>query len=301
MAKKGYNHNGRTHGTAVPIVSIGLWRSILLIGCVFVLALILAGICVGIVSGWFPKGSRDGMIASQITQNIVAFCGTALTVSVFLSRRPVAFLGLTGKVRLITLLNLLICFIIGMPFLNETVYLNANMQLPDWMASVGEWARDLEQRAAEDTGKLLSATSVGGLITGLLVVGLLTGFSEELFFRGTVQRTLSCNGVNPHVAVWLTACFFSLLHFQFFGFLPRLLLGAFFGYLFLWSGSIWVAAIAHALNNSIVVVEQWFVNRGAEFPGVESFGVQTSGFPWVACASLAVLLLFIFVQRRKGF
>jgi membrane protease YdiL (CAAX protease family) len=41
---------------------------------------------------------------------------------------------------------------------------------------------------------------------------------------------------------------------EFFGFLPRLLLGLFFGYFVAWSGSIWTGVWAHFINNSTIVI-----------------------------------------------
>ena len=79
----------------------------------------------------------------------------------------------------------------------------------------------------------------------------LTGIGEEMLFRGTIQRIFSEGKVNTHIAVWCSAFIFSALHFQLFGFIPRMLLGAFFGYLYVWSGSLWLPILAHALNNSL--------------------------------------------------
>ncbi|MDE6177435.1 MAG: CPBP family intramembrane metalloprotease, partial [Paramuribaculum sp.] len=95
------------------------------------------------------------------------------------------------------------------------------------------------------------------LIISVIIIGVLAGVSEELFFRGTLQRLLITRPMPPHIAIWLTAVIFSLVHFQFFGFVPRVLLGAFFGYLAWWSGSVWLPAIIHAVNNSVVVITEF--------------------------------------------
>lgn len=200
-----------------------------------------------------------------------------------------------------TVFNIVMCFILGMPFLNETVWLNSQLHLPSWLAAVEEWMRSLEAEAGKTVDVLLGVHSVGGLVVNILVIGVLTGFCEEIFFRGTLQRVLSSHGVSCHLAVWVAAFVFSLLHFQFFGFLPRLLLGAFFGYIFVWTGSIWACALAHAIFNSITVVQVWLVHRGVNAGVIEQFGVQTNGFPWIACVSLALVLTYILIQRRYSF
>jgi hypothetical protein len=58
---------------------------------------------------------------------------------------------------------------------------------------------------------------------------------------------------NIHVAIWISAFFFSAIHVQFFGFVPRMLLGALFGYLYYWSGNLWVPMFAHFVNNGFAV------------------------------------------------
>jgi hypothetical protein len=59
---------------------------------------------------------------------------------------------------------------------------------------------------------------------------------------------------NIHVAVAITAIFFALVHLQFFGILPRLILGLVLGYFFVWTGSIWVPVFFHFLNNASAVL-----------------------------------------------
>lgn len=294
---------GRTYSAASfpNDTNLGYFRSLLLMLCIFVLMMILAGICAGLAMGMFPADSRDGILAANVVQNVVAFFGSALMTSFFISSRPFAFLGCLGRLKPLTVFNILICFILGFPFLNEIVYLNAHMHLPQWLAGVEHWMRELENNAGAQVETLLNVHSVGALLVNILIIGVLTGFCEEIFFRGTLQRVLGSHGVNRHLAVWLAAFIFSLLHFQFFGFLPRLLLGAFFGYILLWTGSIWASATAHAIFNSITVVEVWLLHRGVNAKVVEEFGVQTNCFPWIACVSLALVLIYIFVQRRHGF
>ena len=65
------------------------------------------------------------------------------------------------------------------------------------------------------------------------------------------------------------------MHFQFYGFLPRLLLGAFFGYVVAWSGSLWIAIIVHALNNMMVVVSSWNARSLGVENQLEAIGIDS--------------------------
>ena len=180
---------------------------------------------------------------------------------------------------------------VAVPALNEVIHLNESIKFsPAVDALFSQW----EEQAQAMTDVMLSTDSVGGLIAGILIIGVLTGLGEEIFFRGALQPMLTGKGVSAAGAVWIAAIVFSIMHFQPYGFIPRMLLGAFFGYLYLWSGSIWLPATAHALNNSIVVLMRWLSKRGISAPWYEETGVA-DGFPAVALVSLAATSAVIFV------
>lgn len=194
--------------------------------------------------------------------------------------------------------GILLIYAVGQPFLNQVIWWNSQMHFPTAWQSIEHTMRQWEEQAMSRTDTLIAGTSVTTLLLNILVIGIITGMCEELVFRGTLQRILSSGPIGSHVAIWLAAVIFSLMHFQFFGFLPRVLLGAFFGYLFYWTGSIWMSAAAHAINNSLYVIVAWLINNGVHVAAIDSFGVTHQGFPAVACASLC-LVLFVFIGLRK--
>ncbi|MBD5232268.1 MAG: CPBP family intramembrane metalloprotease [Bacteroidales bacterium] len=282
----GYGFTGLTYG-----------RRLLLLACVFVLMMVVAGSAGSLASHCFKVGSRDYFIAVSVLQNLIGFCGTAFVCAIFLSTRPLALLGLNRLGTSRALLGIVLAFAVGLPFLNQVVWWNSQMHLPAFLGSLESQMRSWEDAALTTTNVILGGKSVGALVVNVLVVGVFTGFSEELCFRGTMQRVIASGGIGGHAAVWITAVIFSLLHFQFFGFLPRVLLGAFFGYLFLMTGSIYIAATAHALNNSLYVVVHWLELRGYSTGNFEHWGVTTHGFPAVACVSLCLLLCVVVGMR----
>ena len=91
----------------------------------------------------------------------------------------------------------------------------------------------------------MAGATVPSLIVSVLIVGVFAGFSEELFFRGAMQRIMMSTRLNLHVTIWVVAVIFSLFHFQFFGFMPRLLLGAYFGYLLVLRRSLLGSVFGH--------------------------------------------------------
>lgn len=99
------------------------------------------------------------------------------------------------------------------------------------------------------------------LFLNLLLLGVAAGVGEELLFRGVFQRLFAQLGGNVHLGIWASAILFSLIHLEMQGFLVRALWGGFFGYLLLWTGTIWVPIVAHIVNNSWQVVVQYVVTQ----------------------------------------
>jgi membrane protease YdiL (CAAX protease family) len=83
----------------------------------------------------------------------------------------------------------------------------------------------------------------------LLVVSLLAGFAEELFFRGFMQTRLSQRW-RPWTAIVVSALFFGIMHLDFVQSPLALCLGIWHGFVCQRSGSLWPAIVAHVANNA---------------------------------------------------
>ncbi len=153
--------------------------------------------------------------------------------------------------------------IIFMPVNSIFIEWNQNVHLPESLREIEQWARTYEDTLAEQTKALTKMDSLVDLVIGIVVIAILPGIGEEIVFRGLVQNELYRGTRNIHVSIWVAAFLFSAIHFQFFGFVPRLLLGALFGYLYYWSGNLTLAIIAHFVNNGVSVVAMYFYQQGA--------------------------------------
>lgn len=167
-----------------------------------------------------------------------------------------------------------------MPFSGWLQSVNENMHLPASLKGLEDFMKSMEESLAETTKFLTTFDSLWQLILALIVIAVIAGIGEELIFRGLIQRKLYLGLKNPHAAIWLAAIIFSAIHFQFYGFLPRLLLGALFGYFYYWTGNLWVPIAAHIFNNSLAVVMLYLVNKGVISPEIEK--MDTVPFPAVA-------------------
>lgn len=172
---------------------------------------------------------------------------------------------------------------------------NASLHLPEAMRGFEEWARAREDQAAELTKMMIEMNGVGELLVSLVVIALLPAVGEELVFRGLIQGKLYEATKNSHVSIWIAAVLFSAIHMQFFGFVPRLLLGALFGYLYYWSGSLTLAMLAHFVNNGFAVVGYYLYQQGEIEYNVEG----TEALPLSMVLSSALLSFGLLYYFRR--
>ncbi len=163
------------------------------------------------------------------------------------------YLSITKPKTLFVLFALLLIFL-SSPFISYLSVINESVVFPESLASIENYFRSKEIQAAAATEIMLTANTITDLFVNILIIGFLAAFSEEILFRGLLQKLLINKIKNVHVAIWLTAFIFSAFHLQFFGFIPRLFLGVFLGYAFYFSKSIWIPILMHFMNNTVAVV-----------------------------------------------
>ena len=210
---------------------------------------------------WFFLPNRDGLVGMkwlQLLQSVATFLLPALAGAYLWSNTPMQWLHLNKKPSWQEALAAVVVMLLAIPGINLLSAWNQQMVLPEWMSGIEQWMRMQEDAAAQLTEQLLRVDAVGGLLVNIGVMALLPAVGEELTFRGVVQGMFTRN---KHVAIWATAAIFSFVHMQFYGFLPRMLLGAMFGYMLWWTGSLWVPMLMHFVNNcAAVVVAFWAYN-----------------------------------------
>ena len=185
----------------------------------------------------------------------------------------------------------IITILVGMPLLEYIIQWNQSLVLPAGFEETEKWMRASETQLAELTKFLVNFQSPADFAIGLAVIAGLAALGEELFFRGVLQNLFERYIGNHHVAIWASAAIFSFIHFQFFGFFPRLLLGAFFGYLYVWNRNIWIPIIAHFFNNGWALTMQYLYQQKQIAVDPEKLGEITPW--WSVLISLALVVFYI--------
>ena len=236
----------------------------------------------------------------QVIQSFGLFIIPALLAGYLFERSSVRYLCI-GKpsrwpVYLVTL-GLMFAFL---PFINWMVSVNESMKLPGFLKGLEDWMKITEDAAAKLTVAFMKMPTFGGFLFNMVMIALLPAIGEEFMFRGLLQRLLKEWLGNLHVARFISAFLFSAMHMQFYGFFPRMLMGVIFGYLFYWTGSLWVPISAHFINNGAAVVFSYLCQRGMLTGDYENFGATENPF-LILLSGLAVpALLFIIYRIRPG-
>ncbi|HLT87689.1 MAG TPA: CPBP family intramembrane glutamic endopeptidase [Sphingobacterium sp.] len=173
---------------------------------------------------------------------------------------------------------------------------NANMRFPETWRDIEEWMRVKEDQMALLTESIVMTTAWDRLLLNIVVMAVLPGIGEELFFRGALQQIGTRIFKNEYIAIWIVALVFSTIHVQFYGFFPRLLLGVFFGYMVVWTRNIWTAVIAHFVNNSMVVILAfYYAAQGKSYAEL----MESDSYPiivYLGSLIFSIIIAFIFYQ-----
>lgn len=212
--------------------------------------------------------------------------------------KAVSYLKLNVKPTVLFIMAGIAVMLIAQPGLNWLGDFNKNIALPPSFDSLLQWIAAKESEAEVMSSTISHTTSVGVLLINLLLLAIMPGVCEELLFRGMIQPLFYDWLGRKHLAIWVSAFLFSAIHLQFFGFLPRLLLGAILGYLVMYSGSIWPAIVAHTFNNGLVTVVEYFKFNKQISSAVDTFGIGATA--WIGLLSLLLTLLFFpFIVKKK--
>ena len=230
----------------------------------------------------------------QLVQTVFTFVLPAFLLAHFVGQ-GVTYLKFTSVRSPFIWLSVILLMPLALPAVNWLKSLNDLVVLPHFMSGVELWMQQMEHQSEVLTDKFLSVSSYSGLALNLLVMAAIPALGEELFFRGILQTVLG-EKFNRHLAVWITAFIFSAIHLQFYGFLPRFLLGAALGYLFLFSGSIWASIVAHFINNALAVVLFFLTFNGYLTFDMDALGTQNTW--WLGFLSLTLVCLIFYRLNR---
>jgi membrane protease YdiL (CAAX protease family) len=234
----------------------------------------------------------------QTFSAIGTFVVPPLILAYLFSQKPSTYLALDKKPARFSYLIVFVIMVMATPFINYLGELNSNLHLPGFLKSVEDWIKASEELAAKITHAFLDNQSPGDVVINILMIALIPAIGEELLFRGIIQKFFHQWSKNAHVAVWVTAIFFSAFHMQFYGFLPRMVLGGMLGYMLVWSGSLWLPIVAHFINNAAAVLLLYMYQNGSISIDPDEIGA-TNGSGLVVISFLLTIVHMFYLKLKN--
>ncbi|MBA7518388.1 hypothetical protein ES705_10458 [subsurface metagenome] len=189
----------------------------------------------------------------QISQSFGLFLIPAILLNYILFHAGEDYMSTGNFPSLLLMLMVLLTLIFSVPIINFLIDWNSSLKLPEWINFLEDKLQQMEIERNQLTERMTDNMQTSDYFFNLLIIAIIPAIGEEFLFRGILQRIFSQWIKNIHIAIGLAAIIFSAFHLQFYGFLPRLVLGVYFGYLFYWSKNIWLAVWAHFLNNAFAI------------------------------------------------
>ncbi len=238
-----------------------------------------------LVGGNTEMENASAMLVFQVISSVLLYLVVPFIYVRFFNKPLLHKLSSNEKSPISAYLYAALVICLSMPVVFWMVKFNRLLELPAFMEGIENSMRLAESKAQSLTTMFVEAD---GWLIVLALIGLvlIPGIGEEYLFRGVIQGKFLQSGASVHVSIWATAFLFSFIHFQFYGFLPRMVLGALFGYLYYYSGNLWVPMLAHATNNLVATLEMRLI--GAE-------GLDFTNLPHIA--GLALIAIY-FVGRE---
>lgn len=275
------------------------WSQLFFLALFVFAGIILATLLVAVCSGGSAEKlqSADFLRVMQLFQATLLFLIPAGLCAYLFHEQPLSYLKINKSIDFKFLSVALLLILVIQPFISFSGYYNNLITLPKSLSGLEKMMREMEDSTNQLMEKFLTTDSASIFMLNVFIIAIMAGVTEEFFFRGSLQQILKkiCN--NRHIAVWITAIIFSAIHFQFYGFFPRMFLGAILGYLFVWSGNLWISVIVHAFNNFLSLLIFQLYHGTPEYDIAESIGT-TPNTMWITVLSVVLSGVILFFLSR---
>ncbi len=233
----------------------------------------------------------------QLIMSLFTFVLPVVLLALVIRQERLKFFNLHRNINYFQALNVMILFIVTIPLVSVSAVFNQFIMDLPMLADFKAASLAKEKVLDELIKSFFQDKSIGGLITNIIVVALSAAVTEEIFFRGTLQRLFHENIKSIHLTVWLTALIFSAFHLQFSGFIPRAILGALLGYVYIYTGNLWLPILGHFINNSIAVIGNHF--NIDQLNDLDKSSKPNSALYLIAIVSVGIIV-FLLIKIRNN-
>lgn len=294
--------------TLNPMISPGLAAFIGLIG-VFVLYQIGGSVLTLIIFGFDMESANVNAlrIMTVAGQTLLILLPALLLAKYVYEDVTIALRFRMPKIRdfLIFFIGLIILIPLFQSFLYLQNYVIEQMAAnSEAVSQIKQLLDELDKLVESAYGELLTAGSIYEGILIIFVIAVTPALCEEVLFRGFVQTSFELS-TKPFTAMFLTALFFGLYHFNPYGLIPLIILGIYLSYSVYITDSIIVPMVLHFVNNFLSII-LFFIFGEEEVLRTNISDAENIGRHFTEFILLATLfIIFItFIHRyyknRKG-
>ena len=240
--------------------------------------------------------NANALRVMQLITALMIFLLPALLAANMMSRRPWRLLGFTGKINARQVALVIGIMLVALMVSSFLSYVNDNIPISESMRATFE---RLEKEYYKEMDVILGLNNFGEYLVALVLIALIPAICEEAFFRGGLQHFLTRATGSFWLAVIVVSIIFSAAHFSYFGFLSRLFLGILLGFIYHYSGRLWLCILGHFINNALVVsVLYYYRQQGKSLEEV----IQESESTWLGVFAIPLLIAlgyFFYKSSRK--
>lgn len=155
----------------------------------------------------------------------------------------------------------------------------------------GDYLRETQAQRNQMDTIMLTMHNSRDMIFTLFFIGIIPAVCEEVFFRGILQRLLIGWTKKPHLAIFIQALVFSLMHFNYIGTIPILFIAMLFGYIVYITGNLWYSIAMHFVNNGALVCLIYFNYSPENWPQSIILSIGIPSF---------IVLIFVVLKKYKN-
>lgn len=198
---------------------------------------------------------------NQLFYTIIVFGFAAALFSYFKTKSFFKFYTIKNNNFSWDFLHLIPLLILFYPLVVFSFEINSLVEFPEKFKYLETALMQKEKEAEWLTKIILETDSTVVLLFNILIVAIVPAIFEEILFRGCLQQSIYKKTNNILLSIFISAFLFSAIHMQFYGFLPRILLGALLGWVYYITGNITYPIVLHLINNASQVILVFIVKK----------------------------------------
>lgn len=231
---------------------------------------------------------------AQVSGSIISFILPAFFFGYYSSPKSLPYIGVQKNISPALLFASVILLFCIQPFIGWLGEINAHIKF----GSLQKTLEDMEALYNRALKVFLQMNDIGDLLVNLFIMALLPAIAEELFFRGSLQKTLLRMSGRPWLAILISSAVFGLLHGTFFKLLPIFTLGLLLGTVYHITRNLWYTITIHFANNAFAVLSVYYADRSHILKRLAADDVSVPLFG--AIISFVIALGILYFLKRKS-